>query len=113
MRGKPRNGEANQTGLHEPLHEVNATSKGGRRGREEGHNANHASIYLLKTSHLVLEKTERNPTVRQPDEKGEEEKESFSPWLSWPACLHIDTYPFSINTSMRLKLSTLLLCGSI
>lgn len=104
--GKVENGERNQPGLHEPPHETNATSQRGRAGREEGHNAEHASIYLLKTSYLVLEKKERNPIVRQTDEGGGREG-VLCPWLSLPACLHIDTYPFSINTSMRFKLPTL------
>lgn len=64
-------------GLHEPRYEVNATSETGQRGGDEQYNAESASIYLRKTSYLVLQNKERNPMVRRTDEKGEEEKDSF------------------------------------
>lgn len=40
-----------------------------------------------------------------------ERRNLFFPWLSLPARLHIDTYPFSINTSMRFKVSKPLSCN--
>lgn len=107
-------GEANQRGLHGPRHEVNATKERWLRGREGGHNAEPASIYLLKTTHLVLENKERKPTVGQTDEKGEKEKESYFPCL--PAYRYIplfNQYQHEVSSVNPLFCNTFHLVGNL
>lgn len=81
-------------GLYEPCYEVNATSEKGERGREEEYKAAPASIYLLETFFPVLENKDRKPRLGDRMRRGRKRRSRFSR-LHLPACLHIDTYPFS------------------